>query len=167
MQAGLAPAQTVILVTIRGACQYHFFQGRLAGAYLCSTSAAAPSELADSGGTPRGLHAVAEKHGDGAPLGQVFKARKPAGASWRELPESIDGKRQNLVTTRILWLRGLEPGLNAGEGRDTYQRYIYIHGTNRVDALGSPASGGCVLLRDAEIAALYDAVPVGSHVWIE
>ena len=50
---------------------------------------------------------------------------------------------KNLITTRILWLAGLEPGVNAGGAVDTYERYIYIHGTNHEHRLGAPASSEC------------------------
>ncbi|MFH1497146.1 MAG: L,D-transpeptidase, partial [Verrucomicrobiota bacterium] len=77
----------------------------------------------------------------------------------------------NLITSRILWLRGLEPGVNAGlnaEGDtvDTYERYIYIHGTNHEDKLGTPQSAGCVLMGNLDIIALYDEVRVGDQVLI-
>jgi lipoprotein-anchoring transpeptidase ErfK/SrfK len=97
----------------------------------------------------------------------VLQGRTPTGRLWRDFPRREDGQPHNLVTTRLLWLRGLEPGVNSGPGVDSYRRYIYIHGTNREDALGGAVSGGCVLLRDAEILDLYPRVPVGTHVWLE
>jgi hypothetical protein len=163
-QAGRAPTETVILVSPARSCQYHFFRGRFVGAYLCSTSLKPLSEVENSGGTPRGLHEVAEKHGDGLPAGMILKSRKPTGTLWSNSPEAATG---NLVTSRLLWLRGLELGRNTGPGVDSYQRYIYVHGTNREAQLGVPLSGGCVVLRDAEIVPFYDEVPVGSHVFID
>lgn len=160
--AGVAESETVILVSVGGACQYHFFRRRLLGMHLCSTARLGVGEVENSNCTPRGLHLVASKKGDGLPEGTILRGRVSTGISWRSMPK--DGESR--VTTRLLWLRGLEPGRNAGPGVDTYERYIYIHGTNRVDRLGSPASSGCVLLRDEEVVPLYDAVPLGSHVWI-
>ena len=72
----------------------------------------------------------------------------------------------NLITSRILWLRGLEPGVNRGGEVDTYDRYIYIHGTNREDRIGEPQSAGCVLMRNLEIVELYEEVRTGDHVLI-
>jgi lipoprotein-anchoring transpeptidase ErfK/SrfK len=93
----------------------------------------------------------------------ILKARIPTGQFW---PKASDAATSNLVTTRILWLEGLQPGFNSGAGVDSYARFIYIHGTNREDALGSQISGGCVLLRDSEVVRLYAETPVGSHVYL-
>ena len=72
----------------------------------------------------------------------------------------------NLITSRILWLRGLEPGVNLGGQVDTYSRYIYIHGTQREDRIGEPLSAGCVLMRNADIVELFEEVRTGDLVWI-
>lgn len=71
------------------------------------------------------------------------------------------------VTTRILRLRGLEPGRNAGPGVDTYNRYVYIHGTCRPERFPENLSAGCLTLLDDDLIALYDAVPEGALLWIE
>ena len=130
-----------------------------------STSLRPPSNLKDSLGTPRGLHHIAEKIGAGALPGTVFKGRVNLGRHFNELDEEQNAK--NLITTRILWLRGLEPGVNAGGEVDSYGRYIYIHGTNREDRLGTPASSGCVQMNNIEIIGLFDVVRTGDLVWIE
>ena len=87
-----------------------------------------PSCVEDSLGTPIGLHLVCEKIGDGEPLGMIFKGRKPQGVRFFEFDNGENQK--NLITTRILRLDGLEVGINKGEGIDTYECYVYIHGTN-------------------------------------
>lgn len=117
--------------------------------------------------TPLGLHRVSERIGEGQQPGMVFKARQPTGVLWRDWPTRED----NLITTRILRLEGLEAGLNRGtdaEGRvvDTHRRLVYIHGTNQASALGRPNSHGCVLLSDADMLELHDAVPSGALVMI-
>jgi lipoprotein-anchoring transpeptidase ErfK/SrfK len=116
-------------------------------------------------GTPSGLHEVAERIGGGQPIGMVFKSRVPTGRHFSEMPEQETGSG-NLVTSRILWLRGLEPGVNSGGEVDTYKRYIYIHGTQREDRIGSPISAGCILMRNSEIIELFDEVRTGDLVWI-
>jgi len=133
--------------------------------YTVSTSRRPPSNLKDSLGTPRGLHAIAERIGAGAPPGIVFRGRIATGRHFGELPP--EEQANNLITTRILWLRGLEPGVNAGGDVDSHDRYIYIHGTNHEDRLGTPASGGCVQMRNTEIIELHDGVRPGDLVWIE
>ncbi len=132
--------------------------------YEISTSAKPPSCVENSFGTPTGLHRIARKIGEGAELGAVFKARIDTGRTY----EQLDAAEQepNLVTTRILWLEGLEPGHNAGPGRDSFQRYIYIHGTNHEELIGTPCSGGCVLLRNEEMVELYGLVCEGDLVFI-
>ena len=79
---------------------------------------------------------------------------------------SDEENRENLVTSRILWLRGLEPGVNQGGESDSHDRYIYIHGTNHEDRIGSPQSAGCVLMRNLDLVELFEEVRLGDQVWI-
>lgn len=118
-------------------------------------------------GTPRGLHEIAERIGAGQPPGMVFKSRVPTGRHFSEVAETDpDAADHNLITSRILWLRGMEPGVNLGGEVDTYSRYVYIHGTNHEDRLGEPLSAGCVLMGNLEIVELYEEVRNGDLVWI-
>jgi len=143
-----------------------FFQDcALRRGHLVSTSRRPPSNVRDSLGTPRGLHHIAEKIGAGAPPGTVFKGRVNLGRHFTEL--SDEDNAHNLITSRILWLRGLEPGVNAGGEVDSYSRYIYLHGTNHEDRLGTPFSGGCIEMNNREIAALFEEVRTGDLVCIE
>ena len=143
----------------------YFDDCALQQSFVVSTSRRPPSNLKDSLGTPRGLHEVAERIGAGAPPGTVFKGRVNTGRHFNELPP--EESAGNLITTRILRLRGLEAGVNAGGDVDSFDRYIYIHGTNQEHRLGTPASSGCVQMNNLEIIALYDCVRTGDHVWIE
>jgi lipoprotein-anchoring transpeptidase ErfK/SrfK len=95
----------------------------------------------------------------------VFKSRVPTGLHFSEVLAG-GAESRNLITSRILWLRGLEPGVNQGGDVDTFKRYIYIHGTQREDRIGEPMSAGCVLMRNSEIIELYDEVRAGDLVWI-
>ena len=109
--------------------------------------------------TPLGRFSIAEAIGHGAPLGAVFKSRIPTGEIGpMENPDSPD----DLVQTRILWLEGLEP-----HNANTRERYIYIHGTNHEERIGETASHGCVRMRNADIALLFDWVGAGVEVTIE
>ena len=94
----------------------------------------------------------------------VFKSRMPTGRHFSEFTDA--GTNDNLITTRILWLRGLEPGVNRGGEVDTYDRYVYFHGTNHEHRIGEPLSAGCVLLRNTDIVELYEDVRVGDQVLI-
>ena len=143
-----------------------FFQDcALQRSHVISTSLRPPSNVKDSLGTPRGLHEVAERLGAGQPPGTVFKNRVNTGRHFNELSDEENAR--NLITTRILWLRGLEPGVNAGGNVDTHDRYVYIHGTNHEHRLGTPFSAGCIEMNNVEIINLFDQVRTGEHVWIE
>jgi len=127
--------------------------------FACSTSKFGIGQIAGSNCTPLGLHRIAEKHGEGAEPGTVFKGRKPIG-------HLRDGLPLESITTRILWLDGLDPGFNRGGNVDTFARYIYIHGFGNQASLGRPASHGCIHLADPDLIPLYDLLPVGTLVWI-
>ena len=167
---GLKPTSRLIAVSIARQLLGFYRDGCLVRSYVVSTSLRPPSNLKDSLGTPRGLHEIGEKFGVGQPPGIVFKARVATGKHFSEL--SAEEQARNLITTRILWLRGLEPGCNlgtnaAGEVVDSHDRYIYIHGTNHEDRIGRPFSGGCIEMNNLEILGLFDEVRVRDYVWIE
>jgi hypothetical protein len=127
--------------------------------FRCSTSRFGIGQIQGSNCTPLGLHCVAEKIGGGRPAGTVFKGRQPVGYTWQGMPDAK-------ITTRILWLEGLEPGLNRGGSVDSHARYIYIHGTGDQMGIGKPASCGCIHLTDADLIPLFDKLPGGTLVWI-
>jgi hypothetical protein len=124
-----------------------------------STSRFGIGQQEGSNRTPLGLHRVAKKFGDGLPAGAVFKARVYQGYEWNGQPEDT-------ITSRILWLDGLEPGFNRGGKVDSLKRYIYLHGTGDQSTLGRPATCGCTHLADKDLLPLYEEVPVGMLVWI-
>lgn len=159
---GIKPAARLMVVRLGAQTMQFFKGGRLVRSYTVSTSRLPPSNVKDSRGTPPGLHEIAERIGSGQPPGMVFKSRVPTGRHYSEFPDA----KANLITTRILWLRGLEPGVNLGGDVDSHGRYIYIHGTNHEERIGERMSAGCVLMRNAEIAALYDEVRAGDQVYI-
>ena len=112
--------------------------------------------------TPTGLHRIKEKIGAGAPAGRIFRDRLDTG-----LDCSSDLTEDTLIVTRILRLEGLEPGLNKGPHIDSFERYIYIHGTNKEELVGTPLSHGCVCLRSNDIIRLFDTVKEGTLVFID
>ena len=125
----------------------------------CSTSRFGISQAAGSNGTPLGLHRIAKKIGGGWPVGTVFESRKPIGYTWQGMPNAK-------ITTRILWLEGLESGFNRGGKVDSHSRYIYIHGTGDEMTIGRPASCGCIHLAADDLIPLFDKLPTGTLVWI-
>jgi hypothetical protein len=162
---GIKPGERLLAVRISTATLQFFRRGELAKSYVVSTSRKPPSNIKNSLGTPRGLHEIAERIGAGQPPGMVFKSRVPTGRHFSEMLDR-EPDNDNLITSRILWLRGLEPGVNQGGNVDTYGRYVYIHGTNHEACLGEPLSAGCVLMRNLDIVELYEQVRVGDRVWI-
>ena len=132
--------------------------GRVTRSFPVSTAKKGTGSEPDSNKTPLGWHRVCEKIGDGATPGTQFVGRKPTGRIWQPA-DPVEEK--NLVLTRILWLDGQEPS-----NRTSKDRFIYIHGTNREDLIGTPASAGCVCLKNSDVIDLYSLVPVGTRVEI-
>ena len=118
-----------------------------------STSRAGPGFEPGSFKTPTGVFRVYERIGENAPSGTTFVGRVPI----EEPPASGD----DLITSRILWLDGLER-----ENANTKDRFIYIHGTNQEDLIGQPVSHGCVRMRNEDIIKLFEMVTVGTPIEI-
>jgi len=127
--------------------------------FRCSTSRFGTGQVEGSYRTPLGLHRVVEKIGGGWPAGTVFNGRRPIGYTWQGRPDAK-------ITTRILWLEGLESGFNRGGNVDSHARYIYIHGTGDQTSIGRPTTVGCIHLADADLVPLFDQLPAGTLVWI-
>jgi hypothetical protein len=106
--------------------------------------------------TPLGFLQVAQKIGDHAPVGAVFRNRRFTGEI---LKPNAPGR--DPVITRIIWLRGLEAA-NA----HAFSRCIYIHGTPEEKTIGRPASYGCIRMKSRDVADLYAQLPVGALVEI-
>src|SRR6516165_9914321 len=105
--------------------------------------------------TPLGNFRIAEKIGHGAAPETIFKSRIPLG------PEDPLPETEDFVTTRILWLDGLDQ-----DNANTLDRYIYIHGTKHDDRIGTPDSHGCIRMRDADVVELFDLVDETTQVVI-
>lgn len=124
--------------------------GKVLRRYAISTGARGVGFMDGSLRTPTGRFLISEKIGDREPLGTIFRARRPVG-QWH--PNDSDG---DFVLTRILRLKGCDP-----ENANTAARYIYIHGTNQEERLGSPASHGCLRLSNRDVIDLFDRVDCG------
>ena len=151
----MRPTQHLIYVSIKSQKLFLFCENNFVKEFIVSTSRKPPSCQKDSLGTPDGLHFIDGKIGDGEPLTTVFRARKADGLL---VNQTLDEQAKNLITTRIMRLRGLEEGKNKGGNVDTYERFVYIHGTNQEDKLGTPNSHGCVLLSNKDVVELFDLV---------
>lgn len=156
-----APAKSggervVALVSVANQKMTVYSGARKVAEYAVSTAKAGVGSMSGSNKTPPGMHRIAAFFGSNAALGQVFKSRRAVRG--RVLPESewrTDGG-EDLVTTRILWLDGLEPGVNKGGNVDSKARCIYIHGTNQEHLLGVPASHGCIRMSNRDVVKFYD-----------
>ena len=126
------------------------------GNYPVSTSRFGLGTEEGSMKTPTGRFRIAEKIGEGMPVGTVFKSRRPVKVTKKLMRE------EDLVMTRILWLDGLDPG-NA----NTRERFIYIHGTNHEESLGEPASHGCIRMGSSDLLELFELVDVDTPVAIQ
>jgi lipoprotein-anchoring transpeptidase ErfK/SrfK len=154
------PSADMLYVSIERQRMYHLVGGNIAAEYPISTSARGLGAQNGSERTPEGLHRVVERVGTGVPAGGLFEQRVFAGRM------GDPTKDTEQITSRILWLEGMEPGHNQGGEQDSYGRRIYIHGTPHERALGRPASHGCIRMADADIVYLYDRIPVGTMVVI-
>ena len=131
-------------------------RGTLLATYPVSTSKFGLGDRPGSRFTPLGQLQIAEKIGDNAPPGAVFKDRRRTGEI--VLANSLG---RDPIVTRILWLRGLE-----SQNAHAFARDIYIHGTPEEWRIGSPASYGCIRMRSSDVVQLYKIVGIGAAVMI-
>lgn len=137
--------------------------------YSVSTAKNGIGSQQDSGCTPLGRHLIAQKIGSDEPINTVFVGRVPTGEIYSDKLAAMHPNR-DWILSRILWLAGLEEGMNKGKnelgGCDTYQRYIYIHGTPDSEPMGAAYSHGCIRMRNQDVIELYDKVVEGTFVEI-
>lgn len=129
---------------------------KLVATYPISTSKFGLGDRPGSFGTPLGELEIADKIGDGAPAGTVFKDRRRTG---EVIP--VDAPGRDPIVTRIIWLRGRE-----ARNANAFRRDIYIHGTPEERNIGRPASYGCIRMRSVDIINLYSLVGPGAQVSI-
>jgi lipoprotein-anchoring transpeptidase ErfK/SrfK len=133
--------------------------------YSISTAANGVGCVKDSGCTPLGKHIIRAKIGAGAKPNSVFVGRRATGEICT--PELMaQFPNRDWILTRILWLSGMELGLNRLGNLDTMQRYIYIHGSPDGTEMGKIGSHGCIRMRNADVLALFDLVETGTPVLI-
>ena len=137
--------------------------GQIVMTYPVSTAKNGVGELKDSGKTPRGMHVIRAKIGAQAPLGAVFVGRRQTG-DVATLDFVAQHPERDWILSRILWLSGLEVGLNRLGSVDTMQRYIYIHGSADEARIGLPVSKGCIRMKNQDIIDIFDQVNAGCIV---
>ncbi|MCP5334317.1 MAG: L,D-transpeptidase [Oceanospirillaceae bacterium] len=140
--------------------------GQVLSTFAVSTAAKGAGELKGSYQTPRGLHYIRAKIGEGAPENAVFVGRRFTGEIYNaELAAQFP--QRDWILTRILWLCGRETGRNRLGAVDTMARYIYIHGTPDSESVGIAKSHGCIRMHNQALLRLFTWVKPGCPVLIE
>lgn len=152
-------------VSILGQRLYQIDNGIKIRDYPISTARNGPGELLGSGCTPRGWHTIRAKIGAGLPCGAVLVGRRPTGEIYSDWL-ALHYPDRDWILSRILWLSGLEIGLNRLGNVDTFRRFIYIHGSPDHLIDGRPRSLGCIRMRNTDIIELFDRVTAGTRVYI-
>ena len=144
--------------------------------YDISSSRFGVGNINNSYQTPLGLHTINDKIGENRPINTIFKGRKivKGGITLEDLSKPEHEKFKNehfkefddLITSRILWLKGCERGINLGDNVDSHKRFIYIHGTAHEELIGHPASYGCIRMRNKDVIELFCLVDEGTFVYI-
>ena len=155
----------LLFVSIENQKMYHIKEGAIVKKYIISSSEYGTGSEEGSNKTPLGLHKVKEKYGDETPINGIMTGRVFYGQIATLYNDKTKSKTDD-VTSRIFWLEGLENGKNKGEGIDSYKRYIYIHGTSEEGRLGTPASHGCIRMKNNEVIDLYKTIAIGTLVLI-
>ena len=130
--------------------------------YPVSTAENGMGNRMDSYKTPFGIHRIRQKIGGGEPSGMIFESREATGC----IASNLNNQDKDEITSRILWLDGLEDGINLNGAYDTFSRYIYIHGTSDEKRIGEPVSAGCIRMKNADVIELFDEVLVNDLVII-
>ena len=154
-----------IIVDISEQRLYLYSNENLVQSFPVSTSKYGEGQIENSFKTPLGLHEIKEKIGDKVPINTIFTARENTNKR-AEIQIKPNDTEDDFVTSRILWLDGLENGINRGVGVDSYSRYIYIHGTHEEGLIGQKASHGCIRMFNNDVIELFDMVSEGTKVQI-
>ncbi len=134
--------------------------------YPISSSKYGEGSIENSFKTPLGKHIIKEKIGYGVPLNTIFVARVNTNEK-ANIIRSLDDSEDDYVTSRILWLDGLEEGHNKGGNVDSFKRYIYIHGTHEEGLIGEKASHGCIRMFNNDVIELFSCIPEETEVNIK
>jgi len=155
----------LVLVSIKDQKLFLIKNDLIYKTYLISSSKYGIGNESGSHKTPIGLHQVNKKIGENTPIFGRMIGRKYYG-NIAEIYHDTTQSKTDDITSRILWLKGMEKGINKGDGIDSYERYIYIHGTSEEGRIGHPNSNGCIRMLNKDIINLYNNVEVGTLVLI-
>ena len=133
--------------------------------YPISSSKYGEGSKQNSFKTPLGSHMIKEMIGDQVPKNTIFISRINTQREAKIIHDQ-ENSDNDYVTTRIMWLDGMEDGKNKGKGVDSYNRYIYIHGTHEEGLIGQKASHGCIRMFNSDVIELFNVVKKGTKVYI-
>ena len=156
---------SLLYVDINDQNMYLLKKGTIYKVYKISSSYYGTGSKENSLKTPLGKHEIYKKIGESLPINAILKGRVWNGAIANIITDEIDTEFDH-VTSRILWLDGLEIGKNNGPGIDSRSRYIYIHGTAEEGLIGRPASDGCIRMYNSDVIDLFELVEEKAQVWI-
>ena len=151
----------LLFISIENQKLYYISDKKVVNTFIISSSKYGTGNKNGSNKTPLGLHKIKEKHGEGVPINGKMLGRIFYNQIANIYKDTTESKTDD-ITSRILWLEGIEKGKNKGEGIDSYNRYIYIHGTSEEGKLGTPASHGCIRMKNKDVIDLYNKVEVGT-----
>ena len=155
----------LLFVSIENQKMYRIQSNDIIETYDISTSKYGIGNQMGSNKTPTGLHKINSKHGHKTPINGRMIGRVFYGQIAKIFSDTTTSKTDD-ITSRILWLEGLENGINKGDNIDSYKRYIYIHGTSEEGRIGIPSSHGCVRMKNKDVIDLFNEVAIGTFVLI-
>lgn len=155
----------ILYVSIKDQQLYHLKRNKIINQYPISSAKKGVGNATGSEKTPLGLHYIKEKHGEDTPLNGRMIGRVYYGQIATIFKDTTSSKTDD-ITSRILWLCGEEEGINKGGNIDSYQRYIYIHGTSEEGKIGQPASHGCIRMKNDDVVELFSNVKLNTRVLI-
>jgi len=159
------PVEKYIIVDTNKQKLYLIKEFEIIQEYSISTSKYGLGSRYGSYKTPTGYHRIVEKIGNGVPIGGIFKSKQFTG----EMATIYTSKRDvttDFITTRIMVIDGLEPGVNTGKGIDSRLRGIFIHGTQEEGLIGKPASNGCIRMKNFDVVDLFEKIDNGTYITI-
>lgn len=158
--------EPLILIHIPAQTLQCYEEGHMIAEYPISSGKNGVGEIENSGCTPRGWHEIGDTIGLEHQENAVFVGRQWTGEIYHS-SLSQQHPNRDWILTRILRLKGLELGKNQGPGVDTYDRYIYIHGTPDDVKMGIPGSHGCIRMRNKDVIILANWAKIGFKVYID
>lgn len=160
-----AQIKELLFVSVKHQKLYLLRHGNMVSEYPISTSKYGVGNKQLSQKTPTGIHWIKHKMGGRTPINGILKGGVYTGEKAIVEHDPI-ATNQDFVTTRAMWLEGMEYNKNHGGKVDSYNRKIYIHGTHEEGLIGQPASHGCIRMRNYDVTELFDLVEKGLYVLI-